>query len=139
MTVGSFAAMFPVMQSMMSAAAEAAEAGGNSAFPRFGTFFIGIAIMTAIAVFLYAAAVARRLHDGGLSGLWGLMPLPFLAFSMVRMREFFVTSFGSNQFDMNRFSQVFVSNFIYILTLIALIVLLARRSDPGPNRYDEGG
>jgi hypothetical protein len=67
------------------------------------------------------------------------MPLPFLAFSMVRMREFFVTSFGSNQFDMNRFSQVFVSNFIYILTLIALIVLLARRSDPGPNRYDEGG
>ncbi|HEX6742120.1 MAG TPA: DUF805 domain-containing protein, partial [Sphingomicrobium sp.] len=103
--------------------------------PDFGVFITGVMVITIIGIALYAAAVARRLHDGGFSGLWGLMPLPFLAFSMVRMRGFFAT-FASEHPDMGRFQEIFISNFIYIGTIVALIVMLARRSDPGPNRFD---
>jgi uncharacterized membrane protein YhaH (DUF805 family) len=135
MTVGFSAVTMPMMQSTMRATSDPATKGGTPALPDMGYFFTALMVMTAIAVVLYAAAVVRRLHDGGLSGLWGLMPLPFLLFGIIRMRGFF-ESFASAQPDVARFNQIFVGNMIYILTLIALIVLLARRSDPAPNRYD---
>lgn len=137
MTAGSFVAMFPLMNSVTSSASLAANGMSEPAFPDVGSFFTGIMILTVVAVVLYAAAVVRRLHDGGLSGLWGLMPLPFLLFGMIRIRMSF-GSFGSvSQPDMNAYQMIFINNFIYILTIIALIVLLARRSDPEPNRFDE--
>ncbi len=134
MMVGSFVAMVPIMNSAMSAAS-AANDGSGAALPAMGGFITAMMITTAVGVVLYAAAVARRLHDGGLSGLWGLMPLPFLVFGMIRMRGFF-ESFPSGEPDMAQFNQIFIGNMIYILTLIALIVLLARRSDPTTNRFD---
>jgi len=89
-----------------------------------------------LAIVLYAAAVARRLHDRGMSGKWGLMPLPFIIYSSVQMPRMF-GSFGTGtEPDMNLFFSIFLSNLIYIGTLIALIVLLCRASDPSPNRYD---
>ena len=42
-----------------------------------------------LAIVLYAAAVARRLHDRGMSGKWGLMPLPFIIYSSVQMPRMF--------------------------------------------------
>jgi uncharacterized membrane protein YhaH (DUF805 family) len=138
MVVGSYLAMVPLMQSAMSAANQATMEGGTKPFPDIGFFFNAIMVVTAVAVLLYAAAIVRRLHDTGLSGLWGLMPLPFLLFGMVMMRPFF-TSFPAAEPDMHRFNQILVNNMIYILTLIALIVLLARRSQPQPNRYDQNG
>ena len=135
MTLGSLVAILPVMSSVSHAAEEAAAQGSNSFPPPFGMFFGGMIIVMAFAIALYAAAVARRLHDAGLSALWGLMPLPFLAFSMVKMRSLF-ESFGSTHHAMDDFIAVAVSNSVYTLTLIALIVLLARRSDPGRNRFD---
>lgn len=38
-----------------------------------------LAILVGIVFLLLAAAVVRRLHDRDRSGLWGLLPLPFLA------------------------------------------------------------
>ena len=137
MTVVSVAVMFAVMRSFMPGANDITADVSTSTFLDMGMFFVGMMILTAVLILLYAAAVARRLHDAGLSGFWGLMPLPFLLFSMVRTRDLF-SSFASNQPDMDRFSQIFISNLIYILTIIALIVLLSRRSDPMPNRYDTG-
>lgn len=135
MTIGSVAIMIVAMNSVMPGTSDGMAEVSAPAFPDMGMFFVGIMILTAVAVLLYAAAVARRLHDRGLSGLWGLMPLPFLLFSMIMMRDFF-GSFGSAHPNIDRFSQIFTSNLIYMLTLLALIVLLARRSDPQPNRYD---
>jgi uncharacterized membrane protein YhaH (DUF805 family) len=137
MTAGSFVAMLPLMNSVTSSASQAASDGNPPAFPDVGSFFIGIAVMTAVGVLLYAAAVARRLHDGGLSGFWGLMPLPFLVFGMVRMRSVFGSIGSGSEPDMAGFQTIFINNFIYILTVIALIILLARRSDPASNRFDE--
>jgi uncharacterized membrane protein YhaH (DUF805 family) len=136
MMVGSFAAMMPTMQSAMNAANEAATGNNTAPFPDIGFFFDAMMIMTLIVVVLYAAAVARRLHDAGLSRLWGLMPLPFLFFGLVRMRRFFV-DIPTAQPDMSQFNQIFFNNLIYILTLIALIVLLARRSVAAPNAHDQ--
>src|SRR6478609_1301890 len=39
---------------------------------------VGMAVISIIVIALIAAAVARRLHDRGLSGAWGLPPLPLL-------------------------------------------------------------
>ena len=135
MIVASFAAMMPVMQSAMSAASQMTTEDG-AAFPAMRLFFYGIIAITAVAVLLYAAAVVRRLHDAGFSAGWALMPLPFLLFGIIRMRAFF-GSLASGEPDMRQFNQIFFNNMIYILTLIALIILLARRSDPHPNRYDQ--
>lgn len=38
-----------------------------------------LAILVGIGFLLLAAAIVRRLHDRDRSGLWGLLPLPFLA------------------------------------------------------------
>ena len=132
-TVGSFLVMVPIMRSVMGAGAYQTA----PAMPDMGMFVAGMMITTLAAVLLFAAAVVRRLHDGGLSGFWGLMPVPFLLFSMVKMWSFF-NSFGSQHFKMDSFFQIFISNLIYILSVIALMVLLSRRSDPRSNRYGNG-
>lgn len=136
MMVGSFAVMIPTMHAAMRAASDATTQSGTAHLSGVESFITGIMILTVIGIALYAAAVVRRLHDAGLGGFWGLMPLPFLLFGMVAMRGFF-QSFASDQPpDMARFNQIFINNFIYILTILALILLLARRSDPQPNRFD---
>ncbi len=132
MTFGTVIVIILLMRSLTFSSDHAAPA-----MPDFGLFINGMILTAVIAVLLYAAAVVRRLHDAGLSGLWGLMPLPFLIFSMVKMRSVFM-SFGAGPGAMDGFYLIFSSNMIYILTVIALIVLLCRRSDAGPNRYDEG-
>ena len=137
MTLCSMVAMFPLMMSMSRAVEQAAASGGKPPLPPFGGFIAGVTVVTLIGIAFYAAAVSRRLHDSGFSAPWGLMPLPFLLFSMVRMSDFFA-SVGVDQPDMGRFLEIFVSNLIYMITIVALIVMLARRSDPGPNRYDGG-
>lgn len=139
MTVASYIIMMPTMTAVMQTAVTAAAKGATEpVFPDMSGLVGGMIVTNCIGILLFAAAVARRLHDGGLSGLWGLMPLPFMAYSMSQMRAFFraFSSFGTSEPDMARFNQMFLNNSIYLIALIALIVLLARRSDPGPNRFD---
>lgn len=101
--------------------------------PDFGPFIALIAVLCLVAIVLLAAAVTRRLHDRGRSGLWGLLPLPFLAFSMTRMSALFA------QFppEPAAFLTVLVSNLLYLVALSALCVLLAQRGDAGPNRHGQ--
>ena len=90
-----------------------------------------------LAVLLYSSAVARRLHDRGRSGAWGLMPLPFILYSTVMMPRMF-GSFGTGkQPNTTLFFTIFFSNAFYMVALIALIVLLAGGGEPQPNRYDQ--
>src|ERR1700722_231145 len=83
-------------------------------------------ILTALLVILLAAAVARRLHDCGMSGYWGLMPLPFTAFSILTMPKLFA-AFEIHTFSDGWFPGLLINNLLYFAALILLIVLLARR------------
>lgn len=135
MTIMSVVVIFAVVSSLMPVGGTFGTDAGAPFFPGIDLFFVGMALLLAVTVLLYAAAIVRRLHDGGLSGFWALMPVPFLLFSIVRMWSLF-GSFGTAQPEMGSFHPLFASNLMYILTVIALIVLLARRSDPQPNRHD---
>jgi len=93
--------------------------------------FLGVTF--GLAILLYAAAATRRLHDTGRSGLWGLLPLPFIIYSSVMMPRVFA-SVGEP--DMRLFFSIFFSNMLYLITLVVLIVLLAGQAESGPNRFD---
>lgn len=90
-----------------------------------------MAIVFAGVIALLAAAVVRRLHDRGKSGAWGLLPLPFITFSLIMMPKVF----AQNSPDMGLFFAIFVSNAMYIGTLIFLVVFLAGAGTQGENRY----
>jgi uncharacterized membrane protein YhaH (DUF805 family) len=97
-------------------------------------FFLASALMFAALVAFLAAAVARRLHDSGLSGYWGLLPLPFAVYSGTMLVRF-QRQFESEEQDMRLFYSIFTSNLLYLVAVALLIVLLARRSAPSPNRF----
>ncbi|HEX8258473.1 MAG TPA: DUF805 domain-containing protein [Allosphingosinicella sp.] len=83
---------------------------------------------------LLAAAVARRLHDTGRTGLWGLMPVPFILFSGAMMPRMFAEDGPRSDL----FFAVFVSNWLYLAALAWLALLLAKPGDPAGNRYGPG-
>jgi uncharacterized membrane protein YhaH (DUF805 family) len=87
-------------------------------------------VICAVAVLFFAAAVVRRLHDGGKSGFWGLMPLPFMIYPSLQTPKL-LALVGTAEFDELFFSMA-ISNLFYLVTLIWLIVLLAGPSKPAP-------
>ena len=108
---------------------------------RFGTplemgnhFLLASLLMFAALAAILAAAVARRLHDGGRSAFWGLLPLPFVAYSGMAFVRL-LSQLATGEPDMRLFLSCFVSNLLYLVALAWLIVLLARRSESGPNRF----
>lgn len=102
--------------------------------PDIRFFSAAASVVSLLTVLLLAAAVARRLHDRDLSGLWGLLPLPFLAFGIVAMPRAFEAQLGG-ELQPGSFFLLFFNNMIYLAFLALLGVLLARRGTPGPNRY----
>jgi len=102
--------------------------------PPESSFAVYLGVTFGLSVLFYAAAVVRRLHDRGMPGWWGLMPLPFIAYSSIQMPRMF--SFVGNQPDMTIFYSIFFSNMLYLITLIVLIVLLAGASNPESSRFD---
>jgi uncharacterized membrane protein YhaH (DUF805 family) len=123
------------------AAAQVLLANRNQIFPAFLTYFFPANLLVFAAVIaLLAAAVSRRLHDSGLSALWGLLPLPFAIYSCA-MFVLLSSQFSSGQPNSQNFDWVFYSGFastaLYQVALILLIVLLARRSAPDPKQKTE--
>ena len=109
--------------------------GNHPVFMPAGSIALFLGVTFGLAILLYAAAVVRRLHDRGKPGFWGLMPLPFIIYSSVQMPRMFASVGTGTQPDMTLFFSIFLSNLIYIVTLIWVIVLLAGPSEPAPNRY----
>ena len=93
--------------------------------PNFAAYF---AIMAVVGVLLYAAAVARRLRDSGRSPLWGLMPIPFGAISIIGMIRIFRSPFDGIPPDTTMMQLMMVGNALYTLSIIALIAMLTMRS-----------
>jgi uncharacterized membrane protein YhaH (DUF805 family) len=110
---------------------------GGGFTPDVGPMFWMLGLAFIATVVLYAAAVVRRLHDTGRSGWWGLMPLPFIAFSIVAMPQVFESVRAGNGRGLGLFFAVFFSNALYLITLIILIVLLASKSTEGRNRFGD--
>lgn len=97
--------------------------------------FIGVTIaQAAVMILLLASAVARRLHDGGYSGLLGLVPVLAMLNSFRLMAPTFA-HFGTAFPDTGQFLMMFGSNMAYLATLGGLIFLLTRPSQPRDNRY----
>lgn len=99
--------------------------------PDFAAFSGAMAIVAALAVVLLSAAVARRLHDTGLTGAWGLLPLPFLAIGLTQTPKLFASAVP----DMQLFGLLFLNNLCYLGALGLLVLLLAREGSRGNNRY----
>jgi uncharacterized membrane protein YhaH (DUF805 family) len=100
----------------------------------FGDMMVIVNLLFAACIVLLAAAVARRLHDTGRSGAWGLMPVPFIVFSGVMMGRLF----GQDDIPIGAFLAVFVSNLLYLASLAVLVTLLAKQGQAGPNLYGPG-
>jgi uncharacterized membrane protein YhaH (DUF805 family) len=109
---------------------------GGDFSPDFGPMLWMMGLAFFVAVILYAAAVTRRLHDTGRSGWWGMMPLPFIIFSLIAMPHAFASAAGGEAPGLALFLAVFFSNILYLASLIVLVVLLASKSTEGPNRFD---
>jgi uncharacterized membrane protein YhaH (DUF805 family) len=100
-----------------------------------GHFLLASLLLFGALVVLLAAAVARRLHDGSRSVIWGVLPLPFAVFSGTMFFPV-VSAIGAGAAPgMGLFLSVFASNMLYLLGVGRLIFLLARRGTPAPNRY----
>lgn len=95
---------------------------------------VGIAGIAAIIIPLVAASVARRLHDRGKSGAWGLLPLPFLTIAFLLFPRMF-GSVGMESPPEGLFFAGVFNNFVYVAALGYLVVLLIRDGDRGANRY----
>lgn len=107
-------------------------------FATFRLFMAAALAIPIVAIVLLAAALVRRLHDRGLSGWWASMPLPFLLFGTVAfIQQFSTFNQPEPTFDHGLFGLMFVNNAVYLATLLALVVLLVKESDPRQNRYGE--
>lgn len=104
-------------------------------FPPIGAMASAMGVMIVVAVGLLAAAVARRLHDCGRSGLFGLLPLPFLAFALAVSPRVFGAFENPDSVSVGLFLALFFNNILYIASLGILAVLLAGKGGDGPNRY----
>ena len=128
-----WAVLIPVTLPIIGGSTPVSEVEFSRAISRFMLISF---LMFAGLVALLAAAVVRRLHDSGRSGLWGLLPLPFASFSCVVFQRLFV-QFGSGAPDMGLFFSAFVSNVFYMVGLVTLIVFLSLRSSETPNKYGD--
>lgn len=89
--------------------------------PDMSLLMTGMWISVAMMIVLLAAAVARRLHDTGRRGAWGLLPLPFLFCGFVLMPRMFAATP-----DMGLFGLLFLNNALYLAALATLVALLAQ-------------
>jgi len=113
--------------------------------PDFSLFIDITMVVTGVVVFLLAAAVARRLHDSGRSGWWGMMPLPFLSGTYWGLSRLFALGPAlSNSPDtppagfFEVFGLTMIGDLGYLGTLILLIVFCCMPTQPGDNRYGAG-
>lgn len=81
------------------------------------------------AILLYAAAVARRLRDAGVTPWLGTLPLPFIAYSSIQMPRLFASAGQADGPDTAVFLSVFFSNFVYMAALGILVFLLVKKSN----------
>lgn len=91
--------------------------------------------LAAFGILFLASAVTRRLHDRDRTGLWGLMPLPVLAFGQHTSSQVFDRDGSVLDLALETFAMQFAINMLYVGLLVVLVVMLSRPGTLGPNRF----
>ncbi len=128
--IGMNLAILPIFTAAFVAADPFADGGSG-----FRPFFWIMGAGTAAIVALLAAAVTRRLHDIGRSGLWGLPPAVFLAIGLALFPVLFEGAIAGDEATMFLFLPLFANNLAYMASLVMLVVFLCRAGQPDDNRY----
>lgn len=95
---------------------------------------LGFLATLAIAAFLLAACVKRRLNDGDRSPYWAAPPVILFAISAILMPRVF-GGIAAGADDMSLFSTVFMINMGYIVSLAPLAYFLNADGDYDTNRH----
>ncbi|RAK56275.1 hypothetical protein DJ017_08295 [Phenylobacterium soli] len=103
--------------------------------PDFPRLLHLMALPVGLAVLLLSAAVTRRLHDRGRSGIWALPPLAFLVIGMSITPSVFATMAASPGAPPKGFVLLFGANLLYIVSLGLLVLQLIGATAPNPNRF----
>lgn len=103
--------------------------------PDFSAFFAVFGIAALVTILLLAAPVARRLHDTGRTGLWGLIPAGLLLAGLIGMNQLFGQAIFRDEPPLGLFLGLFLTNLAYLVSLGVLIVLLAQPGTAGDNRF----
>ena len=96
--------------------------------PDLGSLALPMAVLLAVTVALLAAAVVRRLHDAGRSAAWGVPPVILLVAGVMLMARLFAL----DAMDWRLFVGALLTNALYLASLLALVVMLAREGVPPP-------
>jgi uncharacterized membrane protein YhaH (DUF805 family) len=99
------------------------------------SMFAPFLVLSLLAIGVLASAVCRRLHDTGLSGLWGATPLLPLAISVAAMAAMLSNADESEGATLAPFWIGGIATVVYLCSLVGLVALLARPSQCGSNRY----
>jgi uncharacterized membrane protein YhaH (DUF805 family) len=111
--------------------------------PDFTVSVYVMSVIAAVAIALLAAAVARRLHDSGRSGWWGV-PTPVLLVGGLAMMARLFTKMQALSADPTGgpppaifadLGVVMAWNLIYLGSVVMLIILCSMAGTPGDNRY----
>jgi uncharacterized membrane protein YhaH (DUF805 family) len=95
---------------------------------------VPMALVNLVFVLLLAAAVVRRLHDCDRTGLWALLPVPFMALGQLKAPQM-TAMFTGGLPDERMMSLMMLNSLFYWIALIALIILLVLEGTNGPNRF----
>jgi uncharacterized membrane protein YhaH (DUF805 family) len=108
---------------------------GAALFPNLGPMLAVTAALALLIVGLLAAAVVRRLHDRGMRGLWGALPLPFLVLGLMGFPALLTSFERGDEVLLLLISALVLNNFAYTGCLVLLIIFLSRKGQPSANRY----
>lgn len=100
--------------------------------PDFTALLLPVGAVAVAILILLAAAVVRRLHDTGRTGLWAL-PIPLcLGVGLALMPMLFGSPAGP---DMGLFGLLFANNLLYLANIALLLLFLIGSGTVGANRY----
>ncbi len=105
--------------------------------PDFGYLLACISGIALVSIVMLASAAVRRLHDTDRTGLWILLPLPFLFGGFWLMSSVFYEFQTEAEPKMGLFALGFVNNLVYLATLGFVAFLLLRSGSAGANRFGE--
>jgi uncharacterized membrane protein YhaH (DUF805 family) len=103
--------------------------------PDFGYLLKWISGIAVGSIAMLAAAAVRRLHDSNRTGLWVLLPLPFLFSALWLMGSFYSEMNYATGPRMSLFAIGFINNIVYLATLGFVAFLLLRSGSAGENRF----